>query len=204
MTTHGTGRSAVLAGPVWRALGQAGVGPGPGSSPGAGQAHRSLHRADRDPTDHPGSGGAEWKRTSVGNDNPFLESLFRTVKYRSEYPTDPFESLEATRKRIDRFVDWYNNRHQHSGIKFVTPSERRRGLDGQILKSRAIVCTAARARHHLRREAPFAACCCSADNRASTPAITRVSNGPSVRSAQVRFPHRPPRRSSRHHQTGSG
>jgi putative transposase len=34
------------------------------------------------------------------------------------------------------FVTWYNNEHCHSGIKFVTPAQRHRGEDEQILLKR--------------------------------------------------------------------
>ena len=36
-----------------------------------------------------------------------------------------------------KFVDWYNNVHRHSGIKFVTPSERHNGEDKVILQRRS-------------------------------------------------------------------
>jgi hypothetical protein len=33
-------------------------------------------------------------------------------------------------------VTWYNHQHCHSGIKFVTPAQRQRGEDQQILLKR--------------------------------------------------------------------
>ncbi len=88
-----------------------------------------------------------FSRPSVSNDNPFSESLFRTTKYRPEYPKSGFASLEAARRWLSWFANWYNTEHQHSGIRFVTPDERHRGLDVQILKNREAVYAAARARH---------------------------------------------------------
>jgi len=88
-----------------------------------------------------------FSRPSVSNDNPYSESLFRTAKYRPQYPKGPFESLEAARTWFARFVDWYNTEHQHSGIRFVTPDERHSGADVEILKKRERVYAAARARH---------------------------------------------------------
>ncbi|MFP4432433.1 MAG: transposase [Spirochaetaceae bacterium] len=44
-----------------------------------------------------------------------------TVKNRPEYPTKPFESLEAARDWVKEFVRWYNHEHLHSAIRFVTP-----------------------------------------------------------------------------------
>jgi transposase InsO family protein len=38
---------------------------------------------------------ASFSRPSVSNDNPFSESLFRTLKYRPECPTQPFADLAA-------------------------------------------------------------------------------------------------------------
>jgi transposase InsO family protein len=89
---------------------------------------------------------ASFSRPSVSNDNAFSESLFRTVKYRPEYPSRPFPSLEAARAWVDRFVRWYNYEHRHSGIKFVTPAERHAGDDQAILAHRAQVYARARAR----------------------------------------------------------
>jgi len=85
-----------------------------------------------------------FSRPSVSNDNPFSESLFRTVKYCPLYPTKPFSSLEEAQAWVITFVDWYNNVHQHSGINFVTPNARHQGLDKAILAKRALVYEAAR------------------------------------------------------------
>jgi transposase InsO family protein len=80
-----------------------------------------------------------FSRPRVSDDNPFSESLFKTVKYCPSYPDRPFESLEKASKWVDEFVDWYNNRHLHSGIKFVTPADRHVGKDKEILERRKIV-----------------------------------------------------------------
>ena len=71
---------------------------------------------------------ASFSRPSVSDDNPYSESLFRTMKYRPEYPTKPFETLEQARAWLDKFIDWYNNCHLHSGITFVTPAQRHAGV----------------------------------------------------------------------------
>ena len=88
-----------------------------------------------------------FSRPSVSNDNPFSEAAFRTVKYRPQYPKGSFASLEAARTWFEWFVNWYNTEHQHSGIRFVTPAERHCGADIEILKKRARVYAAAKARH---------------------------------------------------------
>ena len=78
-----------------------------------------------------------FSRPSVSNDNPFSEALFRTLKYRPEYPTSRFASLTAARNWVRDFVTWYNDEHRHSAIRFVTPAQRHAGLDAEILARRA-------------------------------------------------------------------
>jgi len=80
-----------------------------------------------------------FSRPSVSNDNPYSESLFRTLKYRPEYPEKPFANLPAARAWVLGFADWYNNKHLHSSIKFVTPAQRHRGEDIDILAKREMV-----------------------------------------------------------------
>lgn len=58
-----------------------------------------------------------FNRSDVSNDNPYSESLFKTMKYCPHYPSDSFDSLEKTQKWVDKFVDWYNNHHLYSEIK---------------------------------------------------------------------------------------
>jgi transposase InsO family protein len=75
-------------------------------------------------------------RPRVSNDNPYSESLFRTVKYHPRWPSEGFKSLDAAREWVMEFVNWYNNEHRHSRIKFVTPNQRHEGLDVEILAKR--------------------------------------------------------------------
>jgi putative transposase len=77
-----------------------------------------------------------FSRPSVSNDNPFSEAIFKTMKYRTWYPEKPFGTLEDARKWMSRFANWYNFTHLHSGIKLVTPDQRHRGEDIQILETR--------------------------------------------------------------------
>ncbi|CAG20756.1 putative transposase [Photobacterium profundum SS9] len=86
-------------------------------------------------------------RPSVSNDNPYSESLFRTLKYRPEYPEKAFLNIASSRRWVDDFVCWYNNEHRHSGIKFVTPAQRHTGRDIEILAQRTRLYHAAKARH---------------------------------------------------------
>lgn len=79
---------------------------------------------------------ASYSRPQVSDDNPFSESLFRTLKYRPEYPRRPFSSLEEARGWVRGFVSWYNHEHLHSGIGFVTPASRHDGLAEGLLRAR--------------------------------------------------------------------
>jgi len=76
-----------------------------------------------------------FSRPSVSNDNPYSESLFKTLKYSAGYPR-VFNSTEDAREWIYNFVNWYNNEHRHSGIKFVTPMQRYNGIDKELLEKR--------------------------------------------------------------------
>ena len=76
-----------------------------------------------------------FSRPSVSNDNPYSESLFKTLKYSAGYPKS-FSTIEDARKWVEGFVDWYNNEHRHSRIKYVTPMQRHSGEDKLILEKR--------------------------------------------------------------------
>ena len=87
-----------------------------------------------------------FSRPHVSNDNPYSESLFRTLKQTPAYPSLPFASAGTARAWVARFVAWYNTEHRHSGIRYVTPDQRHRGEDQSILARRAEVYEAARRR----------------------------------------------------------
>jgi len=91
-----------------------------------------------------------FSRPSVSNDNPYSESLFKTLKYCPQYPSEPFKSLEAARAWVQEFVQWYNYEHGHSGIKYVTPHQRHTGADKQILEKRHLVYQRAKAQNPMR------------------------------------------------------
>ena len=65
---------------------------------------------------------ASSSRPRVSNDNPFSEALFRTCKYRPDWPTRGFASKEIAQGWVKSFADWYNGEHLHSAISFVTPN----------------------------------------------------------------------------------
>lgn len=79
---------------------------------------------------------ASFSRPRVSNDNAYAEALFRICKYRPDYPRKPFASLEAAQVWTQQFVRWYNQKHKHSGLKFVTPAQRHAGLATALLAGR--------------------------------------------------------------------
>ncbi len=87
-----------------------------------------------------------FSRPAVSNDNPYSESLFKTLKYRPAYPQRPFENLLAARQWVGAFVHWYNEEHRHSAIRFVTPAQRHAGQDIALLTTRNSVYEAAKLR----------------------------------------------------------
>ena len=76
-----------------------------------------------------------YSRPRVSDDNAYAESLFRTAKYRPEFPA---------------FVHWYNLEHKHSGIRYVSPQQRHTGDDHAILAARHALYTQAKERHPAR------------------------------------------------------
>jgi transposase InsO family protein len=78
-----------------------------------------------------------YSRPRVSDDNAFVESVFRTAKYRPEFPASGgFKDLQAARQWASDFVHWYNHDHHHSGIRYVSPAQRHAGQDRQILAAR--------------------------------------------------------------------
>ena len=93
---------------------------------------------------------ASYSRPRVSDDNAYAESLFRTAKYRPEFPVHGFDSLEQARQWAHDFVHWYNVEHRHSAIQYVSPDARHRGDDKVILAARHDLYLQARQRSPLR------------------------------------------------------
>ncbi len=55
---------------------------------------------------------ASLSRPAVSNDNPYSESLFKTLKYRPAYPLNPFVDIAASRRWATTLVQWYNHEHR--------------------------------------------------------------------------------------------
>jgi transposase InsO family protein len=91
-----------------------------------------------------------YSRPRVSDDNAFAESLFRTAKYRPEFPDHGFVGLDGTRTWAESFVRWYNVDHRHSGIRYVSPAQRHAGDDHAILAARHALYAQARQRNPAR------------------------------------------------------
>ena len=89
-------------------------------------------------------------RPRVSNDNPYSESLFKTLKYSTKWPSKGFGSLKEVRLWMNGFTRWYNEEHCHSRIGFVTPSQRHRGEDIAVLENRRSVYEKAKLANPLR------------------------------------------------------
>jgi len=87
-----------------------------------------------------------FSRPRVSNDNPFIESLFKTIKYRPGYPKR-FDGIEHARLWFADFVNWYNTEHRHSGIGYITPEDRHVGNVVPIMRKRNDVLIEARMIH---------------------------------------------------------
>lgn len=81
-------------------------------------------------------------RPHVSDDNPFSEAAFRTLLYRPMMP-ERFGSLEDARATSLALFDWYNERHYHSSIALVTPSDLHHGRAPRIIAARQLVLDAA-------------------------------------------------------------
>jgi putative transposase len=111
-------------------------------------------------------------RPRVSDDNAYVESLFRTAKYRPGFPARGFADLDAARRWAAQFVAWYNREHRHSGLRFVTPEQRHTGDDRGVLAQRAAVYEAAQQCHprrwsrHTRNWTPVGAVTLNPDREA--------------------------------------
>lgn len=88
-----------------------------------------------------------YSRPRVSNDNAYAEALFRTAKYCPMWPEKPFDTRAHARAWVIRFVAWYNEEHRHSGLKYVTPSQRHRGEDKALMGRPATLYENAKVRH---------------------------------------------------------
>ena len=85
-------------------------------------------------------------RPHCSNDNPHIESHFRTLKYRPDFPKS-FGCYEDAHDHCGRFFRWYNEEHRHSGIGFHTPADVHYDRAELVRSHRAEVLSAAFAAH---------------------------------------------------------
>ena len=76
-----------------------------------------------------------FSRPRTPNENPFSESAFSAVKRAPEYPGQFLDDRQAV-AYFERYFDWYNHQHYHSGIDYVTPHQAHAGLRGKIVARR--------------------------------------------------------------------
>jgi putative transposase len=88
-----------------------------------------------------------FSRPAISNDNPYSESLFKTLKYCPAYPEKPFQSLNAAREWVEDFVQYYNVEHYHSNLKFISPHQRHTHQTECIVQQRNKVYEEAKKQH---------------------------------------------------------
>lgn len=91
-----------------------------------------------------------FSRPRVSNDNPYSEALFRTAKYRPDYPSRPSAGKEEACQWAVSFVEWYVHEHRHSAVKFVSPQQRHSGQAPAICQQRTLVYEQDREQHPRR------------------------------------------------------
>ena len=85
-------------------------------------------------------------RPSVSNDNPYSESLFKTMKYAPVFP-ERFGSIGQARGFMDGFVTTYNHQHHHTGIGLHTPADVHYGHASDVDTQRSAALQTARQAH---------------------------------------------------------
>jgi putative transposase len=90
-------------------------------------------------------------RPRTPDDNPFIESAFSTAKRAPEYPGRFRDDGEAT-AYFEKYFDWYNHRHYHSGIDYVTPAQAHQGLRASIVRRRSVQQQAQRQRRRAENQ----------------------------------------------------
>ena len=76
-------------------------------------------------------------RPHTPDDNPFIESLFGTIKSAPSWPNRfPANDIIFVRSYFDNYFHWYNTQHFHSGIQYLHPADKHAGLEEQIIRER--------------------------------------------------------------------
>jgi putative transposase len=88
-------------------------------------------------------------RPHVSNDNPYIESHFKTLKYGPTFP-GYFANIEQARDFCRQFFAWYNDHHRHSGIALLTPADVHHGRADERRSQRQLVLRDAHRKHPTR------------------------------------------------------
>lgn len=88
-------------------------------------------------------------RPHTSDDNPYIEAVFKTLKYCPAWPGH-FGSLEDARSWCNQFVSYYNHVHRHSALGLHTPASVHYGTAAEIRTMRAEVLDAAYAANPAR------------------------------------------------------
>lgn len=76
-----------------------------------------------------------YSRPRVSDDNPFSESLFKTIKYDLTCPVT-FDSIDHARTWTTQFLHGYAQHHRHSGLGHHTPASVHNGTAHTIQQRR--------------------------------------------------------------------
>lgn len=94
-----------------------------------------------------------FSRPRVSNDNPFSESLFKTIKYDVDKP-ERFESIEHARTWTADILRRYASEHHHSGLGNYTPEQVFTGTAAEVQRARQATLDRIAALHPERFSAP--------------------------------------------------
>jgi putative transposase len=76
-----------------------------------------------------------FSRPRISNDNAFIESQFKTMKYQPDYP-GRFESALHGRGWLQDFFAWHNDEHHHAGLALFTPADVFHGRVAEVATTR--------------------------------------------------------------------
>ncbi len=86
-------------------------------------------------------------RPHTSNDNPFIESHFKTLKYAPGFPHRFDGGFYQALAHCRRFFPWYNDEHRHGGLRDLTPADVHFGHANHVLAHREDIMRTAFARH---------------------------------------------------------
>ena len=88
-------------------------------------------------------------RPHTSDDNPYIEAVFKTLKYCPAWPGH-FGSIQDARSWCDQFVSYYNHVHHHGALGLHTPASVHYGTATEIRAMRADVLATAYAANPAR------------------------------------------------------